>query len=249
MKGMRTSRARRLATIATCGALTLAGIPSATYALSTLDNGPSFISASFASLTPTSVDPRVAELVAERGGDRAHGVRFTPAGLADRANRSVIVAVRVGDDEVRAISVRSAIDSAKEKVAAGSPVRIAPTRYNLGISRGYQSFAKAPVELSESLSDAAIPDLKAFVPTPGVAEKPSRFAARIAADDVPVAAARSSDPRPDQTVDVAGSYRLTRNLDVTAGVRYSQDRERLAPMADSAKQDAQAVYIGTQFRF
>ena len=48
--------------------------------------------------------------------------------------------------------------------------------------------------------------------------------------------------------DVGGAYRVTRNLDVTAGVRYSQDRERLKPLTDG-KQDSQAVYVGTQFRF
>jgi opacity protein-like surface antigen len=53
----------------------------------------------------------------------------------------------------------------------------------------------------------------------------------------------------EDQVDVGGSYRLTRNLNVTAGVRYSQqDRERLHPLTDG-KQDNQAVYVGTQFRF
>ncbi|MFC3213373.1 hypothetical protein [Novosphingobium panipatense] len=41
---------------------------------------------------------------------------------------------------------------------------------------------------------------------------------------------------------------MTENLDVTAGVRYSQDRERLVPLTDG-KQDSQAVYVGTQFKF
>jgi opacity protein-like surface antigen len=52
----------------------------------------------------------------------------------------------------------------------------------------------------------------------------------------------------EQTVDVGGSYRVTRNFDVTAGVRYSQDRDRLKPTSD-AKSDSQAVFVGTQFRF
>jgi hypothetical protein len=52
----------------------------------------------------------------------------------------------------------------------------------------------------------------------------------------------------EQTVDLGGAYRVTRNLDVTAGVRLSQDRDRLAPLTDSV-QDSQAVYVGTQFRF
>jgi hypothetical protein len=50
------------------------------------------------------------------------------------------------------------------------------------------------------------------------------------------------------TVDLGGSYRLGKNLNVTAGVRYSQERDRLVPLTDG-KQDGQAVYVGTQFRF
>ena len=54
---------------------------------------------------------------------------------------------------------------------------------------------------------------------------------------------------PKDSIDVGGSYSLSRNLDVTAGVRYkSQDRDRLAPLPD-AQRDSQAVYVGTAFRF
>ena len=49
-------------------------------------------------------------------------------------------------------------------------------------------------------------------------------------------------------MDLGGSYRLTRNFDVTAGVRYSSERDRLRPLTDG-KQDSQAVYVGTKFRF
>ena len=52
----------------------------------------------------------------------------------------------------------------------------------------------------------------------------------------------------DDLVDVGGSYRVAKNLDLTAGVRYSQERERLLPLTDG-KQDNQAVYLGTQFHF
>ena len=75
-------------------------------------------------------------------------------------------------------------------------------------------------------------------------EGPTRIDAKV--DSKPAAEARVV---PDQTVDLEGSYRLTRNLDVTAGVRYSQDRSRLTTLVEPAKQDSQAVYIGTQFRF
>ena len=99
--------------------------------------------ARFAALTPASVDPRLAAFVAERSSGNARLMRFTPAGAAERASRSVTVAVRVDENSARAISVRSAIEAAHGPGRRRTGVRIAPTRYNLGVSRGYQSFAQA----------------------------------------------------------------------------------------------------------
>ena len=249
-----THRSSRLAAGLAAGALVLAGLPTAGFALGSLDEGVSLAAnGSFAALTPAAVDPRLAQFVAERSSGKARMMRFTPAGIAARASRSVTVAVRVDSEAARAISVRSAIDAARDQVAGDPALRIAPMRYNLGVSRGYQSFAKpAPAPaLSRSLSDARIPDLAKFQPSPGVRPDESRFAARIAvAEEAKTGAQpRTIDSRSDQAVDLGGSYRLTRNLDVTAGVRYSQERDRLAPLADPTKQDSQAVYVGTQFRF
>ena len=50
------------------------------------------------------------------------------------------------------------------------------------------------------------------------------------------------------SLDVGGSYRLTRRLDVTAGVRYKSERDRLTAATDNIR-DSQAVYVGTAFRF
>jgi hypothetical protein len=228
-------------------------MPTAGFALGSLDQRVSLpATGSFAALTPASVDPRLAKFVARRSNGRALLMRFTPAGVAERASRSVTVAIRIDEDSARAISVRSAIAAAQDQVAAASSVRIAPTRFNLGLSRGYQSFAKAPSPvLSRSLSDASIPNLAEFRPSPGARPDESRFGARIAVEEQAKTGAspKTLDSRSDQAVDVAGSYRLTRNLDVTAGVRYSQERDRLAPMAETTQQDSQAVYVGTQFRF
>jgi hypothetical protein len=230
----------------------LASLPTAGFALGALDNAPSLTThGTFAALTPASADPRIAAFAAERSGRIARMMRFTPAGAADYANRAVTVAVRVDENSAQAISVRSAIEAAREQAAGESNVGIAPTRYNLGVARGYQSFARpsAPTPATApALSDSRMPDLADFRPSPGAKEEPSRFAARIDSDvqTKPAAAPRIA---PDQTVDLEGSYRLTRNLDVTAGVRYSQDRNRLTTLAEPAKQDSQAVYIGTQFRF
>lgn len=241
----------RLAATLAAGSVVLASLPTAGFALGALDGASGFASqGTFAAITPASVDPRLAAFVAERGGAAGRLMGFTPAGAAEHASRSVTVAIRIDANSAQAISVRSAIEAAKGQAAGESGVRIAPTRYTLGVARGYESFARPTAPAAPpSLSEAGIPDLAQFRPSPGVKEEPSRFAARIDSD---VQARPAAAPRiaPDQTVDVEGSYRLTRNLDVTAGVRYSQqDRNRLTTLAEPTKQDSQAVYIGTQFRF
>jgi hypothetical protein len=200
----------------------------------------------FENFTPASVDPRVAKFVTESGN--AHLARFTPAGTA---SRSVTVAVRVDDDTARALSIRSVVEGVNQPERSNATaVRLNPTRYNLGLSRGYQGFANTPA-LSRELSSSAMPDLASFEPSPGVREEPSRFAARIALEEEKNAGTSSGalDGLTDQSVDVGGSFRVTRNLDVTAGVRYSQDRDRLVPLTPDDTQDSQAVYVGTQFRF
>lgn len=205
-----------------------------------------------AAFTPASFDPRVAELVARTGNGRM--IRFTPAGASSvGVNRAVTVAVRVDADMALAISQNSAISAARNAATSESPVRIAPTRYNLGLARGYSSFAQAPAPsaiISRNLTDADIPDLATYRPSAGVAEEPSRFGARIAVEQGPLAEAEAAPARSatDRMVDVGGSYRITRNLDVTAGVRVEQDRD-LRALPDVETQDSRAVYIGTQFRF
>lgn len=257
MLGNRTSRRTRWlgASIAAAAAAALSLVPSAGLAVVSFEGERLAPGADRpAVFTPASPDPQMARFVAERGGGIGRLKRFTPAGVDARGSRTVTVAVRVNPDEARAISVRSAIDAAQEQVSDSSPgIRIASTRYNLGLSRGYQNFAQStprPAVLSKQLSDAAIPNLADFRPSRGEAQEESRFAARIAVeqDRTPVAPS-PAEAGANQTLDVAGSYRLTRNLDVTAGVRYSQERDRLAPARRSAEQDSQAVYIGTQFRF
>jgi hypothetical protein len=233
------------------GAALVLGIPSAGLAVGLIDADDDFASLkTLATFTPASADPEMARMMEARG-TVAGMVRFTPAGRDKNAGRAVTVAVRVDEEAAQAISVRNAINTVREPAAQEAAPRIAPTRYNLGLARGYRSFAQAPA-LSQPLSMAAIPDLSQFVPSPGVREEPSRFAARIelGEEERPnTPAPRSLDAVGDQSLDVAGSYRLTRNLDVTAGVRYQQDRNRLSPLPNLEQLDSQAVYVGTQFRF
>ena len=179
----------------------------------------------------------------------AHGSRFpfTPAGTANRPTRSVTVAVRVDTETARAISVRGT-RIAKAEAPAALPVGIAPTGFNLGISRGYQNFVQGLASAGEGRKPDA-PDIAGFALGPGKPAPAGRFSPRIVIDEQPATgrAPRTFAAESD-AVDVGGSYRLTRNLNVTAGVRYSQERERLRPLTDG-NPDSQAVYVGTQFRF
>jgi hypothetical protein len=152
-----------------------------------------------------------------------------------------MVAVRVDPQSAHAIQ-----RSSEAQLAAGTGnLRLAPSAYSLGVSRGYQGFVP-PADLRKT--EAA--DLSAFRLRTGTADEPSRLNARIAFDEKEKTgrSPRTLEGSGEQIVDVGGSFSVTRNLNVTAGVRYSQDRDRLLPQIDGAK-DNQAVYVGTQFRF
>jgi hypothetical protein len=260
MGKIRNSAARKVA-FATSAAMLAVALPSSVFAVGMLaDNGVLGAGGQFA-FTPASADPDIAEMIAQSSGGQARMMRFTPAGaVASGAERSVTVAVRVDQEMAQALAASTSISSAREGGLA-SGLRLAPTRYNLGLARGYGSFANTPLAatpraggtntpaLSRSLSEANIPDISAFEPRSGTPQDDSRFAARVELERNQAVAARDArESVGDQMLDVGGSYSLTRNLDITAGVRYEQDRD-IVPLPDVDQQDSQAVYIGTQFRF
>lgn len=172
---------------------------------------------------------------------------FTPAKTPNRPDRSITVAVRVDPWAAKGISVLGRRDPAE---MGANPLRIAPNAFNLGVSRGYHNFGQNLVPPADS-PKAEMPDLTRFSLAPGAKPNDSRFSPRIVIDEKQAAgrAPRTFAGDKDDRVDVGGAYRVTRNLDVTAGVRYSQERDRLLPLTTDGKQDNQAVYVGTQFRF
>lgn len=200
------------------------------------------------SFVPASVDPRLARSIAVRTLSRGQTFRFTPAVTPTHTDRSVTVAVRVDGSTSRAL-MRGAVPG-RELASESTLVRIAPAAYSLGAMRGYKSFAQSLVTAQGEQRGPGSPDLSAFRPSAGVAEGPSAFTPRIALDEREKTgrSPRTLEGQGEQTVDLGGAYRLTRNLDVTAGVRYKSDRDRLGPLTN-AQQDSQAVYVGTQFRF
>lgn len=240
---------RSLPLLALCGTLALA-LPSAGLAL--VDKSSAVRPASFEALgfdvfTPASVDPKLAARVADKA--RALGIRFSPARAAPVAGeRTVTVAVRVDGDEANAISVRKTIDAVPGRGVGLAGLQA--SRFELGSARGYKSFAR-PVELPSEVRRMALPDLSQFEPSrPKAEDKPSRLQPRIELEDREIAgrSPNTLDSIGAQTVGVGGSFRLSPNLNVTAGVRYSQERERLDPLTNSV-QDSQAVYVGTQIKF
>ncbi len=248
-------RLRLRAQLATAGAAIALGLflaPTVSSAFSSgFDAKPVSLAArgGIGSFTPASVDERLASQITVRALSGKQ-FRFTPAGNETRPGRAVTVAVRLDSQTARAFSTRSAL--AEVQGAAGaSPVRIAPTAFNLGMARGYTSFASSgSASALHDLQRIEMPDLARLKSSAVKPSAPSRFAPRVEVDDRDRAgrAPRTLEGQGDYQVELGGSYRLTRNLNVSAGVRYSPERDRLLPLTDG-KQDNQAVYVGTQFRF
>lgn len=245
------SRLRKLIAPVVGGALALVAIPAAGVALAevTAPSLVSDISGSGARFTPATVDPDLARRVTQRYAARREALPFTPATGQTIADRTVTVAVRVDQDAARAISIRSAIESARSEPGRRD-IAVAPSAFDLGVARGYQSFTKPASELPKSVSRIAMPDLSEFRPSQGAKDEPSRFQPRISVDQerTPGRAPRTLEGRGDRQLDLGGAYRVSRNLDVTAGVRLSEEQDRLTPLTNGAE-DSQSVYIGTQLRF
>lgn len=251
--------AKRKLALAASATLLAAALPSSVFAIGALSNVSAETVGNFV-FTPAAADPDVAELVARSGVGQSEMIRFTPAGASTaNSDRSVTASVRVDQQTAQALSGANAGAGGSNGSAAA--LRIAPSRYNLGIARGYASFVPAPASaiervtpaaapvLSRSLSDADLPELSAYAPRTSSRDGDSRFAARVELEEARSATEREAQNSvSDQMLDVGGSFRLTNNLDITAGVRVEQDRD-IVPLPDVDQQDSQAVYVGTQIRF
>lgn len=196
------------------------------------------------SFTPASVDPRLAEKLkfSALRGDKIF--RFTPAASTTNANRAMTIAVRVRADSAKAINIRP--DLASENGQGAGLVQITPTAFSLGVAKGFQKFA-LPASIRQH--EGAMPDIGEL--GSGSSARKSRFSSRVEMDDVQAPAARSVRPLNDQgsySLDVGGAFKVTRNLDVTAGIRLRGDRDRLMGLTND-QFDSQAVYVGTEFHF
>jgi len=196
------------------------------------------------SFTPAAADPRLAALMA-RSDLTSTGFRFTPTGDAAK-NRKVTVAVRARTSRPAA---QAFSDSNRALDAAlVSTVGITPSAYNLGASIGWKRFALSGdvARIDTGLIPGSTESVRA-----GASYNAPRWSGRVQLDAERGLGVqpRAIVPEKSYSLDLGGSYRLTRNLDVTAGVRYKmQDRDRLQPLADD-RRDSQALYVGTAFKF
>jgi hypothetical protein len=188
--------------------------------------------------TPSSADPRLAAAFARSGLGNGE-FRFTPSENR-QGNRPVTVAVRARSTQIAHTDRAAAV--------AAPTVGLVPVAYNLGVSVGWKRFAVsgdvAKVDLAGQPGSREAADVTVSYSLP-------RFTGRVKAGSdrpLPGSTPKLVDGVESYSLDVGGSYSLTRNIDLTAGLRYKSERERLARFTDD-RRDSQAVYVGTAFRF
>ena len=193
------------------------------------------------SFTPAVADPGLAAELARRGFN-GNSFRFTPSATSATKNGGAVrVAVRA-----KAATPAQAMRSVAE--ASASPVTaVTPTAYNIGVSVGWRGLALSG-DVAE-VKGGPVPGSRRNAEV-GVSYSVKRFTGRVEAgvDKNDTAAARITPLDSSYSVGAAASYQIARNLDVTGGVRYKIQRDRLEPLADQ-RRDSQAVYVGTAFRF
>jgi hypothetical protein len=192
--------------------------------------------------TPAGVDSRLAERM-RANAMRQSAFPFTPAGLNSRTSNTLTVAVRT--DAGSAVSVRNAL--AQMDAGNGSTLRLNNSSYQLTAAKGWQAF-QLPTAAEQPRIDQMV-GKGGFRLDDGGSKKPSRFNT-----DVSVGAPKAAAPNPrgnaaagDYDVNVGGSLRVAKGVDLTAGVRYSRDNDRVD--IATTKADSEAVYVGTKIRF
>ncbi|MAX15700.1 MAG: hypothetical protein CMN59_09485 [Sphingobium sp.] len=192
---------------------------------------------SISSFPPTTKDPQLAAAYAKIAASASRqGFRFTPTSGSLSGQREITIMVRASD--------RGGSDKTE------TPVDIKPMAFSLNGAHNWRKFA-----LPESVGRKALDpvpvetmvDAKNFSLDDG---KKDRFSTKVLIESRrEPSAARNPAAEKDYSLDLASSYSLTRNLNVTAGVRYNNNVVgRLTPMTDD-RQDSQAVYLGTSFKF
>lgn len=201
---------------------------------------PPAISLSFdkiSSFTPAGADPRLAAMFAGRGGSIAD-FKFTPAAAKGRPSQ-----VRV------AIRARGApTPSRPVEVAVASPAsNLTPAQYDLGVAVGWKRLAVSGDVGRTSSPDPIIGTRETAVV--GVSYNLKKFTGRVAVGGERNDSRVAQLARPDSmSVDLGGSYNISRNIALTGGVRYKIERDEIPALAEDHR-DSKAVYVGTAFKF
>ncbi len=234
----KSRRARWAAAVAAAGL-----VLTPAFATTSSKKRPPAVSLSFDSLsafTPANADPKLAAAFAGKSLSLTD-FKFTPAPAKGRPSQvRVAIRARVNTPTQVAIAQASAPPSA---VSA-----LTPSTYNLGVAVGWRRFAVSGDVSKVKEADPALGGHETAVV--GVSYSLSKFTGRVAvgadrADGKALPALRQSDT---YSVDVGGSYSLSRRVALTGGVRYNIERDRLSALQDN-RRDSQAVYIGTAFKF
>ena len=232
---VRSKRAQLLAAFAAAGLVLTPAI-----AATTAKKRAPAVSLSFdpmSSFTPANADPKLAAALGSRTASLTD-LQFTPAAAKGRPSQ-----VRV------AIRARSTAPAGTQLADTAAVNALTPASYNLGVAVGWRRFAVA--------GDVA--KVKGVVPALGDRESAvvgvsyslnKKLTGRVAvgadrADGNALPALRSTD---NYSLDVGGSYSLSKRIAVTGGVRYQVERDRLSALKDD-RRDSQAVYVGTAFKF
>lgn len=187
--------------------------------------------------TPAGADPRLAAIFAGRGSSISD-FKFTPAAAKGRPSQ-----VRV------ALRARGAPTPARPvEVAVASPAsNLTPAQYDLGVAVGWKRFAVAGDVRRTSSPDPVIGLRETAVV--GVSYNLKKFTGRVAVGGERNDSRIAQLARPDSmSVDVGGSYNISRNIALTGGVRYKIERDQIPALAEDRRDD-KAVYVGTAFRF
>lgn len=171
---------------------------------------------------------------------------FTPVSAGENPNRTITVAARANSRlTANAVSVRNGI--AELQVGNGMAMRLSSVDYRLTTSKGWQGISVP----TQRLSSMPMTELgKGGFRLEESGKKLSKFSTNIRLDQNREAAppARGTSASGDYKLDVGGSFSISRKIDVTAGVRYASENDRVLPRVDSRK-DSEAVYVGTKIRF
>ena len=206
-------------------------------------NRPPAVSVSFDSLssfTPANADPKLAEALAGKSLSLTD-FKFTPAPAKGRPSQ-VRVAIRAR------VNAPSETAMAQASVPTAAVNSLAPTSYNLGVAVGWHRFAVSGDVAKVKDPNSAVGGRETAIV--GVSYSLKRFTGRVAvgadkADGRALPALRKGDT---YSLDVGGSYSLSRHIALTGGVRYNVERDRLSALQDD-RRDSQAGYVGTAFKF